>query len=138
VADPIPVPICRSRLDASVAVPEKVKHVLGRRELDYEVCDCVVCVYRYSMPTAVVFNFIRADMLRDDAQRKSLETNWSAFLSSKRSIKKRKPDWLVRAEVSDLQACQHALVGKYLAVSHCWESPETPDLESVQLEQIVK
>ena len=87
------------------------------------------------MPS-VPFNFVRADMLRDDAQWGALKTETG--LPALQEIKSKRPDWVVRIEVSDLQACQHALVGKFLIVSHCWESPETPDLEAVQLEQIVK
>ena len=84
---------------------------------------------------SVPFNFVRADVLRDDAQRKALETQTG--LPAYQEIKRRKPNWLVRTEVSELQACQHALVGKFLIVSHRWETPTTPDEKGVQLASIV-
>ena len=86
------------------------------------------------MPS-IRFNFIRAGVLRDEKERARLAT--ATGLPSYQEICKECPHWLVQRDVNDVQACKHALVGKYLTVSHCWESPETPDLEAVQYKCIV-
>ena len=83
----------------------------------------------------VQFSFLRASVLRDDGARSALEG--PSGLPSFQSIMKKRPNWIVSQSVSELQACQHKLVDRFLTVSHRWETDKAPDEKGAQLASVV-
>ena len=72
------------------------------------------------------FYFVSAAKLRESTQK---------ILPVMQELRGR-DGWLERREMIWEKACAGSYSGKYLAISHRWETPESPDTKGVQLREV--
>merc|ERR1719188_117725 len=77
---------------------------------------------------ACSFYFVLADAIRaaDDILK----------LPHFQELKRAKPDWFVKLEVSMATACEGSMQEEFCAVSHRWETPDEPDSKGIQLREV--
>ena len=161
ITQPVPLPRFDSPSDLKqmlsenqvvvIEVEEEAFHVLDQQEKQMRAAEDRAAAARAAREVAEALNrvgltasnleeyreghkcsfwFVRADKLRLESSSKINS------LPNLQMMRQQRGDWLQQLTISFEAGCRGEYLESVLVVSHCWESPEVPDVNGVQLSTI--